>query len=71
MAAPDYSSIPTKVLSIITLHMFFLHFFPPIIDNCNYGSLFRKSIKMNFFLLFKIVYLKINMNVVKTILPQQ
>ena len=34
-------------------------------DNCNYGSLFRRGIKMNIFLLFTIIYTKINMNVVK------
>ena len=34
-----------------------LHFFPSIVDNCNYGSLFKKSIKLKmFFLLFTIIY---------------
>ena len=42
-----------------------------IIDNCNYGSLLRKCLKMNTFLLFTIVYSKININVVRTILPWQ
>ena len=34
-------------------------------------NLFRKGIKMKTFLLFTIIYPKINMNDVKTILPQQ
>ena len=67
---PADSSIPTKVLSID--HSFFrfflqfsLHFFPFIIHNCNFGSLFRKDIKMKIFLLFTIINPKINMNIVK------
>ena len=44
MVAPADSSIPTKDLSI---DPFFLHFFPFIIDNYSYGSLFSKCIKIN------------------------
>ena len=37
-------------------------FYPFIIDNCNYGRLFRNVIKMNIFLfLFTITYPKLNM----------
>ena len=72
MTAPADSLIPTKVLSIDhTLSVFSFIIFRFIIDNCNYGSLFRKCIKMKIFLLFTIVYPKINMNIVKTILPQE
>ena len=67
MTAPTGSSIPTKVLSIDhTSFVFSFIFFHFIIDNCNYRSLFRKSIKMKIFILFTVVYPKINMNVVKT-----
>ena len=52
MTAPADSSVPTKVLSTDHLFSFFLHFFPFIIDNCNYGSLFRKGIKMKTFFNF-------------------
>ena len=41
-----------------------------IIDNCNYGNLFRKALKMKIFLLITIIYPKVNMNV-KAILPRQ
>ena len=62
MTATADSSVPTKVSSIDhTLFVFSFIFFPFIIDNCHYGSLFRKGIKMNIFLLFTIFYPKINM----------
>ena len=69
MTALADSSFPTKIF-ICWSHFvcFFLHF---IIDNCNYRSLHRKCLKMKIFLLFTIVYSKININVVKTILPWQ
>ena len=63
--------IPPKSYPLITLSWFFPSFFSSIIDNCNYGSLHRKSLKMKIFLLFTIVYSKINIHVIKTILPQQ
>ena len=53
MTAAAGSSIPTKVLYID--HTFvhcFLHFFSFIIDNCNYGSLLRKCLKMKIFFTF-------------------
>ena len=40
--------------------LFFPSLFSFIIDNCNYGSLHRKCLKMKIFLLFTIVYSKIN-----------
>ena len=46
-------------------------FFSFVIDNCNYGSLFRKVIKMNIFLLFAIIYTKNSMNIVKAVSPRQ
>ena len=46
----------SRFYPLITLFTFFPSFFPFILDNCNYGSLYRKGIKV-----------KINMNVVKTI----
>ena len=61
----------SKFYPLITLCLFFHSFFSFIIDNCNYGSLLRKCLKMKIFLLFTIVYSKININVVKTILPWQ
>ena len=69
MTAPADSSIPNKVLSIG--HSFFIFSFCFVIDNHNYGSLFRKVIEMKIFFLFTIIYPKINMNVVRTVLPQQ
>ena len=63
--------IPPKFYPLITLCSFFPSFFSFIIDNCNYGSLHRKCLKMKIFLLFTIVYSKINIFVIKTILPQQ
>ena len=45
MTAPADSSVLTKVLTIYL-------FFPFIIDNCNYGSLFRKGKKMNILFTF-------------------
>ena len=44
-------------------------FFPFIIDNCNYGSLFRKGMKMKILLIFTIIYQKININIIKKICP--
>ena len=65
MTAPADSSLTTKVLSIDDTFFFLLFSF--IIDNCNYGSLLRKCLKMKTFLFFT-VYSKININVViKTI----
>ena len=72
MTAPTKSSYSTKVLSID--HTFFgvlsSYIFPFIIDNCNWGSLFRKSIKMKIYLLFTIICPKLIISVVKKILPQ-
>ena len=57
MTAPADSSIPPKVLFVDHTFCFFLHFcFPFIIDNCNYGNLPTKCLKMKMFLLFPIVY---------------
>ena len=68
MTAPADSSIPSKVLSIDdTIFVFFFIFFRFTIDNYNCGSFFSKGIKMKIFLLFTIIYPKINMNVVKAI----
>ena len=72
MTVPADSTVPIKVLSIDhTLFVFSFIFFSFILDNCNYGSLFRKCIKMKIFYFFTIVYPKINMSVVKTISPRQ
>ena len=60
-----------KFLSIDHTLFVFSSLFSFIIDNWNYGSLLRKCLKMKIFLLFTIVYLKINTNVVKAILPWQ
>ena len=60
MTAPADSFFPTKVLSIHQFFCFFLRFFPFIIDNCNCESLFRKGIRMKIFLLFTIIYPKMN-----------
>ena len=54
----------SNVLSI-DHNSFVLSFFPFIIDNCNYGSLFSKVMKMKILLFFTIIYGKINMNIVK------
>ena len=60
MTAPSDSSIPTKAFSIDhPLLVFFFFFF--IIVNCNYGSFTSTYLKMKMFLLFTIVYSKINM----------
>ena len=56
-----------KFYRLIILCLFFLSFFPFIIDNCNYGSLLKKCLKMEIFLLFAKVYSKININVVQII----
>ena len=76
MTDPTDSSVSTKVLSIDhTLLVFFFIFFLFFTDNCNYGSLFRKDIKIKDFLLFTIIYSISNssnlLNVVKTISPWQ
>ena len=64
MTATADSFFPTKVLSIDhTFVCFFLNFFLFIIDNCQYGSLLRKGIKMNIFLVFTIIYPNISMMV--------
>ena len=60
MTAPADSFFPTKVLSIHQFFCFFLRFFPFIIDNYNCESLFRKGIRMKIFLLFTIIYPKMN-----------
>ena len=60
-----------KFYPLITFCWFFSSLFSFIIDNCNYGSFLRKCPKMKTFLLFTIIYSKININVVKTILPRQ
>ena len=49
--------------------LFFSSLFSFIFDNCNHGSLLRKCLKMKTFLLFTVVYSKVNINVVKTISP--
>ena len=41
---------------VITLCLFFPSLFSFIIDNCNYGSLLRKCLKMKIFSLFTIVF---------------
>ena len=79
MTAPTDSSVTTKILSIDHTVLFFSSLFYFIIDNCKYGSLLRncqkmllrKCQKMKTFLLFTIIYSKININVVKTILRWQ
>ena len=50
-----------KCYPLITLCSFFPSIFGFIIDNSNNGSLLRKSLKMTIFLLFTIIYWKINM----------
>ena len=51
MTAPADFSVPIKILSIDeTVFIFsFMFFLPFIIDNCNYGNLFRKAIKVKIF----------------------
>ena len=56
-----------KFYALITLRLFFLSFFPFIIDNCNYGSLLKKCLKMKIFLVFTKVYSNININIVQII----
>ena len=67
MTAPADSSVSSKVLSIDHTLFVFSFIFPFIIDNCNYGSLLKKCLKMEIFLLFAKVYSKININVVQII----
>ena len=59
----DDCSVSAKVLSIN--HILFV--FPFIIDTCNYGSMFRKCVKLKIFLFFTLVYPKIKMNALTTI----
>ena len=69
MAAPAYSSIVTKVLSIYdteVLFHFLFHFFRLLLIIANMGVC-SESVQKYFFLLFRIIYPKINMYVVKTI----
>ena len=61
MTATADSSVPTKVLSIDHTLFAFSFIFFLIIDNSDYGSVFRKLIKMSFFLF----------TIVKTISPRQ
>ena len=70
MTASADSSIPTKVLSYDHFVFSFI-FFPFIIDNYNYVSSLRKCIRMKIFFFFTIIYSKVNMNVMKTILLWQ
>ena len=64
MTAPADFSVTTKVLSID--HTSFISsFFSFISDNCKYGSLLRKCLKMKTFLLLTIIYSKTNINIVK------
>ena len=58
-----------KFYPLMTLCLFFSSLFYFIIDNCSHGSLLRKCLKMKTFLLFTVVYSKVNINVVKTISP--
>ena len=44
--------VPYKVIHWSHSSRFFLHFFPFIIDNCSYGSWFRKSIRLKIFFTF-------------------
>ena len=60
MAALADSSFTTKVLSTDP-HLFVSSFFYFIIDNCSYGSLLRKCLKMK---IFTSIFFK-------TILPEQ
>ena len=55
-----------KFYPLTTICLLFSSFFPLINDNCNYGNLLRKCLKVNILLLFTIVYSKININVVNT-----
>ena len=52
MTIPADSSVPTKVLFIDHTFSFFSSFYPFIIDNCNYGSLFREGLKIKIFFHF-------------------
>ena len=56
-----------KFYPLITLCWFFSSLFSFIFDNRNYGSLLKKCPKMKTFLLFTIIYSKININFVKKI----
>ena len=72
MTAPADSSVPTKVLFIDHTFSILPSFYHFITDNCNYESLFGEGIKMKIvFSCLTIIYPKINVNVVKTISPQQ
>ena len=54
LTAPADSSVPTNVLSIDHILFIFSFIFSFVIDNCSYGSLLRKSLKMKDFLLLAI-----------------
>ena len=63
--------LQSKFYPLITLCCFFLHFFILLLIIANMGVYSEKCPKMKTFLLFTIIYSKININVVKTILPWQ
>ena len=72
MIVPADSSVPTEISSIDHTFVFFpFIFYFSLLMIGIIGSLFRKGIKMKIFLLFTIIYLKINTNVVKTISSRQ
>ena len=61
MTAPSwFFRFNQKFHPLFTICLFFPSLFSFIIDNCNYGSLLRKCLKMKIFLLFTIVYSKSN-----------
>ena len=68
MTASADCLVSTKVLFSDYPFSFFPLFYPFITDNCN---LFRGYKNEDLFSLLTIIYPKINMNVVKTILPWQ
>ena len=69
MNAPPDCLVSTKVLFSDYTFSFLRSFIPFITDNCNYGSFFREGIQIKIFSLLRIIYPKININVVKTISP--
>ena len=71
MAASADSSVPTKVLSVDRFLFVFSFNFSFYYGQLQSWELFRKWLKMKMNLLFTMIYPKINMNVVKAILPQQ
>ena len=54
MTGPTDPPVPAKFLSQF-VH-FLRHFYRFIINNCKYWSLFRKCMKIRYFLLFTIIY---------------